>query len=93
MVENLPSSIIFSVISVLVYIHWQYLYIARFFWNALSESLDLPLASFTDEGGVYRAKGQNNARGAQQVKDTYETQTERPIDQMEAEEVDEVCRY
>ena len=39
---------------------------------------------------MYRAKGQNNARGAQQVKDTYETQTERPIDQMEAEEVEEV---
>ena len=50
----------------------------------------LYLLIFTDEGGLYRARGQNNARGAQQVKDTYETHTERPIDQMEAEEVEEV---
>ena len=46
---------------------------------------------FIDDAGVYRAKGQNHVRGAQQVNDTYETHTERPIDQMEAEEVDEVC--
>ncbi|WAR16130.1 ASPM-like protein [Mya arenaria] len=39
--------------------------------------------------GVYRAKKQNNARGAQQVNETRETRTEKPIDQMEAETVDE----
>ena len=45
----------------------------------------------TDDAGLFRAKAQNNTRGAQQVKETRDTHTERPIDQMEAEEVEEVC--
>ncbi|XP_052762960.1 doublecortin domain-containing protein 2-like isoform X11 [Mya arenaria] len=46
-----------------------------------------------DQSGVYRAKKQNNARGAQQVNETRETRTEKPIDQMEAETVDEDQSY
>jgi len=53
----------------------------------LSKLLQQPLI---DAGGVYRAKKQNNSRGAQQVNDTRDTRTERPIDQMEAEIVEEV---
>lgn len=45
----------------------------------------------SDEAGVFRAKKQNNSRGAHQVNDSKETRTEKPIDQMEAETVDEVC--
>lgn len=46
-----------------------------------------------DEGGVFRAKKQNNAQGAHQVNDSRETRTEKPIDQREAEVVDEVRPY
>ncbi|XP_053382680.1 trichohyalin-like isoform X10 [Mercenaria mercenaria] len=42
-----------------------------------------------DEGGVYRAKNQNNAKGAHQVNESRETRTEKPIDQTEAEIVEE----
>ncbi|XP_052234332.1 doublecortin domain-containing protein 2-like isoform X11 [Dreissena polymorpha] len=42
-----------------------------------------------DAGGVYRAKKQNNAKGAAMVNETNDTHIERPIDQMEAEVVDE----
>ena len=43
---------------------------------------------FTDDGGVFKAKGQNkDTRGAREVRDTGDTKVDLPIDQVRAEEV------
>lgn len=45
------------------------------------------------EDGLYRAKRQNNPHGAHQVNESKQTHVEKPIDQMKAEIVEEVCHY